>query len=256
MTQTKKLLVGVLTLGMLAAACGDGDGHVATTASTAATAVIEPGDGGHYDPVVDPADFVDRIDNPYVPLIPASKWVYEGTADGEPEHDEVAVTSERKTILGIPAIVVRDTVSADGAVTEDTFDWYAQDRNGNVWYLGEDSKTYDHGTLTGTEGSWEAGVDGARPGIVMPAHPKPGDANRQEFSPGVAEDLGQVTHADTRIRVPAGRYRHVIVTKEWSPLEPRIVEQKRYAPGIGLVAEDTLQGGHDRTRLVAFTPGS
>ena len=207
---------------------------------------------------LDPADFTLQIDNPYWPMRPGSRWVYRETdTTGTKQKVVVTVTHRTKTVAaGVTARVVRDVATENGKPVEITDDWYAQDRAGNVWYLGEDSKTFDHGTLTGTEGSWEAGVDGARPGIVMRAHPKVGDAYRQEFSVGVAEDLARVTRVGTRIHVPAGRYGRVVVTEEWSPLEPRIVEEKRYAPGVGVVAENTVRGGHDRTRLVAFTPGT
>jgi hypothetical protein len=224
-------------------------------ASSAPPPVIDPGDGGHYAPTLDPADFVDRVDNVYLPFLPGARWTYEGTSDGQVERTRVVVTADRKMILGIPAVVVRDTVRVGGTVVEDTHDWFAQDREGNVWYLGEDVLERRHGALVRGAGSWEAGVDGAAPGIVMPAAPEPGHAFRQEFSRGVAEDLVEVVAVDARKRVPAGRYDHVIVTKEWNPLEPKVVEEKRYAPGVGLVAERTLRGGHDRSALTAYTPG-
>jgi hypothetical protein len=258
MTHTRKLLAGVLALGTLAAACGGGDGEsrVATTASTATTPVIDPGDGGHYAPVLDPADFVDRIDNPYLPLLPGASWTYEGVSGGGPERVEVVVTPERKLILGISAVVVRDTVTVDGEVVEDTFDWFAQDRGGNVWYLGEAVQDFEHGTLVSTAGSWEAGVDGAVAGIVMPATPAVGDAYRQELSAGEAEDMFEIVGIADTETVPAGRYERVVVTKDWNPLEPDVIEQKHYAPGVGLIAERKIAGDRGRAELVHFMPGS
>ncbi len=207
--------------------------------------VIDPGDGGHYAPTLDPADFVDTIDNPYLPLRSGSRWVYEGTSGGEAERIEVVVTEERRTILGISATVVRDTVSVNEGVVEDTFDWYAQDRDGNVWYLGEASRDIENGAVVSTAGSWEAGVDGAYPGLVMRASPTVGDAYRQEYYRGEAEDLAEV------IEVGADR----VVTQEWNPLEPDVVERKTYERGVGLVGEEKVRGGDGTIELVSYTPG-
>jgi hypothetical protein len=157
--------------------------------------------------------------------------------------------------MGVSTVVVRDTVTADGQVVEDTFDWYAQDRDGNVWYFGEAVRNFVDGRLESTDGSFEAGVDGALPGIVMPADPTPGHAYRQEYYPGQAEDLGQILHIDERETVPVGEFEHVVVTRDWNPLEPEVVEQKSYAPGIGLVAEETVAGGTGASQLVSFTAG-
>ena len=126
--------------------------------------MIDPGDGGTYVPRTDPASFVDVVDNPYFPLLAGSRWLYEGTTDGDAERVEITVTAEHKIVMGIHATVVRDSVYVDGALVEGTFDWFAQDGEGNVWYLGEDSTDYDGGAVVSTEGSWEAGVDGGRAG--------------------------------------------------------------------------------------------
>jgi len=154
-------------------------------------------------------------------------------------------------VMGIPVVVVRDTVSVRGDVIEDTYDWYAQDRDGNVWYMGEDSKEYENGRVTSTEGSWEAGVDGALPGIVMQAHPAQGQAYRQEYYPGQAEDMAEVAKVGTTKTIGLGDYTDVLVIKEWNPLEPDVVEQKYYAPGIGVIAEDTVTGGDEQSELTA-----
>ena len=216
-------------------------------------AVIDPGDGGNYAPNVVPGDFVAVVDNPYFPLPIGAEWFYLGHSDAGTERDVVTVLPERRTVMGISAVVVRDTVRLHDEVTEDTYDWYAQDRAGNVWYLGEDTTSYRHGKVVGHGGSWEAGVDGALPGIVMPAHPVAGVAYRQEYRKGVAEDMAEMTNADASLRVRGRRFTAAVVTKEWSPLEPAVVEQKTYAPGIGVVRERTLRGGSDRAQLVEYT---
>ena len=154
--------------------------------------MIDPGDGGAYAPLIDPAEFVDVIDNPYFPLSPGSRWVYEGGSDERAQRIEVEVLAERRDIMGISAVVVHDTAYVDGEIVEDTYDWYAQDRDGNVWYLGEATQAFDGGDVSDA-GSWEYGVDGALPGIVMPANPTVGDAYRQEYYPGEAEDMGEVS---------------------------------------------------------------
>ena len=239
-----------LVLALMISGCGDDDG------GGSAESVIDPGDDGEYAPVIDPADFVDTIDNPYLPLLPGSRWVYEGEEDGEAERIEVVVTDERREVMGISAVVVRDIVSEDGEVVEDTFDWFAQDIDGNVWYLGEESKEYEDGELVGTEGSWEAGVDGALPGIVMLADPTVGTAYRQEYFEGEAEDLGEVLRTGVSETVPAGAYDEIVVIREWNPLEPDVVEDKYHAPDVGVVLELVVEGGDGRVELVEFTPGN
>jgi hypothetical protein len=181
--------------------------------------------------------------------------VYEGESDGETERVEVVVTDERRTILGIRATVVRDSVYAGDELKEDTFDWYAQDKDGNVWYLGEETKEYEDGEVVTTEGSWEAGVDGAQPGIVMPADPAVGMAYRQEYYAGEAEDMAEIIAVGGSVEVPAGRYEDVVTTKDWTPLEPEVIENKTYAPGVGAVHETLVAGGDGLLELVEFTPG-
>jgi len=235
---------------------GDGAGVTTTPGKRGdATAVIDPGDGGRYRPQIDPARFVERIDNRYFPLTPGASWVYEGKVDGETERIEVVVTPERRTVLGISAVVVRDTVKLGGKLIEDTFDWYAQDLDGNVWYLGEDTKEYENGKVANTKGSWEAGVNGALPGIAMPANPTVAHAYRQEYYAGEAEDLAEVVRLGATETVPFGKLDALVVTKEWTPLEPGNVEEKYYAPGVGLVLEAKVVGGTGRVQLTKFTPG-
>lgn len=231
----------------LVAACEDD--------SDSEEAVIDPGDGGAYAPDIDPADFVEVIDNPYLPLAPGSRWVYEGVEDGEAERIEVEVTNERREVIGISATVVRDRVFEGEELIEDTFDWFAQDRDGNVWYLGEESREYEDGELVGTEGSWEAGVDGALPGIVMLADPVVGDAYRQEYYEGEAEDLGEVVQVGESQTVASGTFDEVVVVREWNPLEPEVTEDKYHAPGVGVVLESVIEGGNGRVELIQFTEG-
>jgi hypothetical protein len=191
-------------------------------------------------------------------MAPGSRWVYRETAtDGSTQHIVVEVTRQTRRIAnGVTARVVRDTASEKGQVVEDTFDWYAQDRRGNVWYLGEDTKAYEHGKLVSTAGSWEAGVKGARPGRVMPAHPRPGLQYRQEHAPGEAEDTARVLSVDDQAEVPAGHFKRAVLTKEWTPLEPKVQEYKLYARGVGLVLALGVSGGGDREELVSFERGA
>jgi hypothetical protein len=149
---------------------------------------------------------------------------------------------------------VRDTVSLDGVVIEDTYDWYAQDADGNVWYLGEDSTSFECGKPASTEGSWEYGVDGALPGIVMPAEPEAGFAYRQEYYEGQAEDLGRIEEVGVARTIGLGDYDDVVVTTDWNPLEPDVVEQKWYAHDVGLIYEEHVTGGDETAELVQLNP--
>ena len=215
------------------------------------TPVIDPGDGGNYTFTLTPADFVAGIDNPYLPLTVGSRWVFEGGG----ERTEIEVLAETRVVMGITATVVRDTVSEDGELIEDTYDWFAQDVDGNVWYLGEDSTEYTNGEPSSTAGSWEAGVDGALPGIVMLANPTAGTAYRQEYYVGEAEDMAEVARLGQAVTVPFGAYEGVIVITEWTPLSPDTVEEKYYAPGVGMIKEAAVQGGSGGAELIEYTPG-
>ena len=183
------------------------------------------------------------------------KWVYEGESDGETERIEVDVTGERRDIKGISATVIRDTVYVAGELVEDTYDWFAQDTDGNVWYLGEDSTSYEDDGTTSKEGSWEYGVDGALPGIVMLADPLAGDSYRQEYYPGEAEDLGEVLRVGETKTIGLGAYTDVVVTADWNPLDPETVENKYYAPGVGKIYSEHASGPPEVVELVEFTAG-
>jgi hypothetical protein len=182
--------------------------------------------------------------------VPGTTLVYRGLSDGEREVVTIEVTGATKEILGVTCVVVKDTVEIAGEIHELTFDWYAQDVDGNVWYMGEDSKEYEDGKVSSTEGSWEAGVDGALPGVIMPATPEVGLAYTQEHYAGEAEDKGRVVALGRTVRVPYGSFDDVLVTEDWTPLEPRFLEHKHYAPGIGVVFEELVKGGEGALRLV------
>jgi len=200
---------------------------------------------------IDPNDFVDEVTNLYFPLEPGKTYLYRGESEGAPTRDVMIVTNETKAILGVTTTVVHHLSYEDGVLIEETFDWFAQDEEGNVWYFGEDTKELDEdGNVISTEGSWEAGVDGAEPGIIMLADPKKGDKYQQENAPDVAEDMAQVLGFEDSLCVRAGCFEHVLVTKEWSPLERGVVENKYYAPGVGFIFGVMVRGGEEQTELV------
>jgi hypothetical protein len=198
---------------------------------------------------INPADFGTKIDNQFLPLKPGTIFIYTSGKGGRAERDEVYVTHDTKQILGVACTVVRDRAWSDGDLTEDTLDWYAQDKAGNVWCLGEDSKSYKNGVVVSAEGSWEAGVKGAHAGIVMEAHPRVGDSYRQESAPGAAEDTADVVSLSKSARVPYGSYDRLLMTKEWSPLESGTAEYRFYARGIGFILAVSSKGGSQRCAL-------
>jgi hypothetical protein len=200
---------------------------------------------------IDPANFVAAIDNPWFPLKPGTTFTYRGIKDGEKAVDTFAVTSDTRVVAGVTCVVVRDELTLAGALAEKTEDWYVQDRAGNVWYFGEATAELDEaGKIVSTEGSWETGVDGARPGIFMPADPAVGYSGAQEFYPGQAEDHFVVLLTDQTVKVPAGSYSGVLVTAEWTPLEPSVLSEKAYAKGIGEIREADVEGGDEKLELV------
>ena len=201
-------------------------------------------------PRFDPDSFVRKVDNRFFPLVPGTRFVYLGHEDGEPVRNVTYVTTDRKTILGISAIVVLDRLfTADGELIEKTFDWYAQDTRGNVWYLGENTAELENGKVVSTEGSWEAGVQGARAGIIMPAHPTVGKHYRQEFLQGEAEDEAVIVARGLDVTVPYGSFHNCLRTVEFTRLEPGIKEAKLYCPGVGTVKDKGVQGSDDRLVL-------
>jgi len=202
---------------------------------------------------IDPADFVERVNNRYFPLTPGTTFVYEGETEDGTVRIEDYVTHETKQILGVTCVVVRNRVIENGDLVEETFDWYAQDKDGNVWYFGEDAKEYEAGVVVSTKGSWEAGVDGAMPGIIMEANPQVGDFYRQEYYKGEAEDMAEVLSLTEYASIIYGSLDNLLMTREWTPLEPGIVEHKYYAPGVGLILEVMVEGGSERVELVEIT---
>ena len=228
-------------------------GRVSGTAPT--TSATRSGDGGggvEYSPDIKAADFVAVISNRYLPFKQGASWTYEGETDEGVERIEVRVLPDTRNVMGVVATAVRDTVTLNGELVEDTLDWYAQDKDGNVWYLGEAVKNYENGQVVDTQGSWEAGIDGALPGIVMWAEPQPGDPYRQEYYKGKAEDMAQVLKRGLKVSTEAGAFKDMLLTKEWTPLEPEVLEQKYYAPGVGLVREETVRGGSGTIDLVLY----
>ncbi len=235
--------------GAVAVALGLG-----TVALAAAPRSAAPLPQGSEPVTLDPADFTTRIDNPYWPMRPGTRWIYvETDREGLRRRDVVTVTHRTKTVAdGVTARVVRDVATEDGKLVEATDDWYAQDKDGNVWYLGEATTEYEHGRPKSTAGSFEAGVNGAQPGIIMAAAPKPGLRYRQEYSKGQAEDAGVVMSVDERVQVPYRFFpRRVLMTKDVNRLEAADVEFKFYARGVGPVLAITVAGGSDREDLVS-----
>ena len=199
---------------------------------------------------VDAARFSTRIDNPWFPLQPGTTYVYTGSESGKPSRDVLTVTNRTITIAGVKCRVVRDLVYVEGRLTEPTNDYYAQDSAGNVWYFGEDTAELDrNGHVTTREGTWRAGVRGAKPGILMPAQPVLGKAYRQEFFKGHAEDFARAISVFHTVSGPQGS--NGLLTEEWSPLEPGILDHKMYVRGIGNVLERTVKGGDDHLELLS-----
>jgi hypothetical protein len=199
--------------------------------------------------VIDPANFSDKIDNPYFPLTPGTVFIYEGhTKDGF-VHTEFFVTHKIKQILGVSTVEVHDTVTTNGELTEDTLDWFAQDKEGNVWYFGENTMELIEGRPSTLSGTFTAGVDGAKPGIIMEAHPAIGDFYRQEFALGNAEDFAEVKTLSDTVTGMAGTFTQCLRTRETTPLEPGLKEAKWYAPGVGNVLTKDLTTG-EKSELV------
>ena len=206
-----------------------------------------------YDPVIDPANFVRHVTNPFFPLPAGQTFVYEGhTKDGF-LHNDFIVTRKTKVILGVTCTQVHDVVYLDGALAEDTLDWYAQDSEGNVWYFGESTAEFENGRPVTVEGSFTAGVNDDKPGIIMEGHSVPGDFYRQEFALATAEDNALVVSLDATVKVPAGLFHHCLKTQETTPLEPDALENKFYASGVGNVLTVDLRTG-DRIKLVKIHP--
>ena len=244
--------VGMVSAVALAALAVPASGG-ASTASTGPPASELAPIHGPYSPSIDPANFVRTVDNRYMPLKPGTAFHFVGVRGRTKQTDDAVVLHKHKRILGVRSTVVRDTVSEHGHAVERTFDWYAQDRYGNVWYMGENSLELQHGRLVRASDSWKSGVHGAKPGIIMPGHPRPGDAYRQEYyPPGKALDLARVVGRRGSVTVPYGSFKKPLVTLERSPLEPQ-TEKKYYVTGVGEVKEQVVKGHHETFHLVSVT---
>ena len=254
---TRPIAPALLALAsILALGCGAQDPvqpSSLASVSPAATAVAAQAAAGASAvsdlPPFDPGNFVTGVDNQRFPLPLGRRLIYKGTEDGEPETVITDVTRDHKTILGVSVVVVLDRVFLSGKLKEKTFDWYAQDRQGNVWYFGEDTKEFENGRVVSTAGSFEAGEHGAQAGIIMRVHPKLGQITPQEFAPGVAEDKARIIGLDATVTAPYGTVRHCIKTAEFTDLEPDAVEYKLYCPGIGITRERDVRGGTVQTAL-------
>jgi hypothetical protein len=256
----EKLMKRITLLGtilgamvMFAASCGgssgsssgNSGGHAKGNAPTTQESTRQ----ASYSPSINPSDFTTTIDNKYFPLKPGTTFVSRRKTKNTTERDVMNVTNSTKQIMGVKCVVVDDRVWGHAKLSEKTFDWYAQDKNGTVWYFGENSKEYKNGKVS-TEASWEAGEDGAEPGVIMQAHPKVGQTYRQEYQKGVAEDMAKVLDLNGSVKVPYSSFNHVVVTKEWSPLEPGVVAHKYYAAGGGDVKEAAVKGPLETLELV------
>jgi hypothetical protein len=249
--RTRTTLIA-LTFAAFVVGCGSDSGSASSAPSTASGSNPAPVTTP-YNPSIDPADFGGPIDNPYLPLRPGTLYRFRGVGDDGKtrELNTVKVTHRTKRIMGIDARVVLDQVFSGGKPEERTFDWYAQDKHGNVWYMGENSSNFEHGHWVRDDGSWTAGVGNGKPGIIMLAHPRRGDAYRQEYSPGHAVDQAKVLGISTRpVRTPFRTFTRTLVTREYSTID-RQYEKKWYARGIGVVQEDALTQSKEHSELVS-----
>jgi hypothetical protein len=250
----KRDVLTAAAVGLVTAALTAGAGSAGASSTARAATCIVPRGGERVDLVA--SQFTTRIDNPWWPMRPGSRWVYRETDPGGARQKVVVtVTPRTKRIAnGITARVVHDAVTEDGAPVELTDDYYAQDRCGNIWYLGENTKEYENGKVTSTSGSFEAGVNGAQAGVIVTAKPTPGLEFRQEYYRGEAEDRAQVISLTDQVEVPDGHFGRgrVLLTREWNPLEPKSLELKFYARGVGPVLAIGVSGGTDREELVSL----
>jgi hypothetical protein len=259
-----------LVLGLLVSACtaadagqdagqdsGSGDAGDSGSDEASGSGSDEGGDttGGPSSPPtlppIDGVEFVDVVDNPFLPLPVGASWEYDAVTEEGTEHVVVTVTMDTETIEGVVAVVVRDTATLDGVVIEDTWDWFAQDVDGNVWYLGEDTCEFEDGTCVDHHGTWKWGVDGALPGIVMPAQPAvDGKPYYEEYLVGEAEDAGEVIGVDVHVDVAAGSFDGCVKTEETSTLDLSVLEYKTFCPGVGLVLTEEADVDEE---LVSYT---
>lgn len=246
-------MLGLVVIAATLVACAtpvEGSGTRSSATSGDSGGAGLPQGSEPYD--IDPAQFTTDIDNPYWPMTPGTRWTYrEIDLEGAVQEVVVVVTSATKDLAnGVTARVVRDTVTLNGEIIEDTFDWYAQDANRNLWYLGEDTAEFEDGEVVSTEGSWEAGVDGALPGIMVPGDPAPGMKYRQEYYEGQAEDNGEVLSTSEMADVPFGHFEDMLLTKDTITIQPDVLEYKLYALGVGPALILGISGGGGREELI------
>ena len=249
------VIAAIVVVAAVLAGCGSSGGSSTTSTTTPSASSLAP-IHGPYSPKIDPANFVATIDNPYFPLKPGTGFHYKGVAENgkTPQRDDMVVTHRTIQILGVTCTVVRDTVTSHGRPIEKTFDWYAQDKYRNVWYMGEDSRELQHGHFVKVSDSWKGGVKGAKPGIIMPGNPQRGDQYRQEYYPHYALDQARVLGSGGAVTVPQGPYPHTLLTVETAPtLDPGVAEQKYYVKGVGDIKEHTVSGNHEQIQLVSLT---
>jgi hypothetical protein len=257
LTITATAALAALAVGL--SACGGGDEPTVVEPGATPTAVGSSLPQGSEQVELDPADFTTEIDNPWWPMSAGSRWVYRETnVEGDAEKVVVEVTGKTKKIAnGVEAAVVRDVVTANGQPIEKTDDWYAQDGAGNIWYLGEDTAEYKDGKIVNRRGAFEAGVDGAEAGIIMPADPQPGMEYRQEYYEGEAEDKAAIiTVGEEMVQVPAGFFDEIVMTRDLVPTEPKVQELKFFARDVGPVLSMHTDGDGGRASLVSYEPGA
>lgn len=242
MHDIRRIIIPAVLAGSVLVGCGTDQSNLLGVSVSKPTKHVQASAAEELPSYPGAEGFVANITNPYLGWRRGRVFTYESETDDGLETIVVEVTRRTKTILGVATTVIHDQVFLDGELIEDTFDWYAQDKDGNVWYFGEDSKEIVDGEVVSTEGSWEAGVDGAQPGIIMLANPTVGTTYQQEVAPGVAEDMAKVVSLTGTADVPYGNFTGTLVTKEWTPLASGAPEYKYYAPGVGLVLE-TGSGG-------------
>jgi len=245
-----------VALGAVMAACtstgsGGGSGSAGGSTTPSAASAASASTVGYR-----AADFSADVDNRWFPLKPGTTLVYRGTRDEAKALEYFTATSQTQKVGGVPCRVVLDRLYLDGKLAESTRDYYSQDRKGNVWYFGEDTAELEpDGTLTGTEGTWHAGEAGAQPGLFMPASPQVGESHRQEYYAGHAEDFFQVVSLSASVSVPYKSFSGAVLTKEWTPLEPDVLDNKYYVPGIGTVKEVSVKGPLEELLLVDVKHG-
>lgn len=247
----RTLLLPVLTLALISAGCGGNrsGGQHASAPTTNSPAATPTG----YHPTIQPANFTAAVTNPWFPLTPGSTYIYRGVKDGKASRDVYTVSHQTAKINGVPCAVVDDKLYLAGHLEERTTDYYTQDLQGNVWYFGEDTAELDdNGKVTSNEGSWRTGKDGAQPGIFMQANPTVNASFRQEYYAGHAEDQYAVISLASPVRVPYGSFKSALLTKEWTRLEPDVLDHKYYVKGVGEVAELSVHGPVEQARLVSY----